>query len=212
MNSVGGRWSLLVPVKRLSLAKTRLALPAAARADLALAMARDTVGAALVADAVAEVVVITDDERAGAALAAIGARVVDDSPNAGLNPALAHGASVASQTLVAALSSDLPALRSADLDAVLRLATAHRRAFVADSAGDGTTLLSATAVADFAPAYGPDSRTAHVESGAVDLSADAAESVRHDVDTLAALREAVVLGVGPHTAQTLRTHVPLVGL
>lgn len=212
MNSDGGRWSLLVPVKRLSLAKTRLALPAATRMDLALAMACDTISAALGARAVAEVVVITDDPRAAETLAAIGARVVDDVPNAGLNPALVHGASVAAQPHVAALSSDLPALQSAELDAVLLLAIAHPRAFVADSAGDGTTLLTATAIADFAPAYGPDSRTAHVGSGAVDLSADAGASVRHDVDTLAALDAAVALGVGPQTTQLLRTHVPSVGL
>jgi 2-phospho-L-lactate guanylyltransferase len=203
VSSEGGRWSLLVPVKRLDLAKTRLALPAAARADITLAMACETVIAALAADAVAEVVVITDDERAASALSALGGRVAADRPNAGLNPALVHGASLAVAPRVAALSADLPALRPTDLDAVLRLATTHRRAVVADWLGSGTTLLTSTVIGDLAPEYGLDSRAAHVASGAVDLSADAGGSVRHDVDTVAALRAAVELGVGPHTLRAL---------
>jgi 2-phospho-L-lactate guanylyltransferase len=203
VSSEGDQWSLLVPVKRLDLAKTRLALPAPARADLALAMACDTVSAALAADAVAEVVIITDDERAAHALSALGGRVVADAPNAGLNPALVHGAALAVMPRVAALSADLPALRPIDLDAVLRLATTHRRTVVADALGSGTTLLTSTAIGDLAPSYGLDSRAAHVASGAVDLSADAGGSVRHDVDTVAALWAAVELGVGPHTLRAL---------
>lgn len=203
MSGEGDQWSLLMPVKRLDLAKTRLALADHARADLALAMACDTVSAALAAGAVAEVVVITADPRAAGALAAIGARVVDDLPNAGLNPALVYGASVATMQRVAALSSDLPALRSADLDAVLSLAAAYPRAIVADTAGSGTTLLTAGAIADFSPEFGIDSRAAHVSAGAVDLSADAAASIRHDVDTLDALRVAVALGVGSETTRAV---------
>jgi 2-phospho-L-lactate/phosphoenolpyruvate guanylyltransferase len=203
MSSDRDRWSLLVPVKRLEIAKTRLALADRPRADLALAMACDTVASALAAVAVAEVVVITDDARAAAVLSRLGARVVGDLPNAGLNPALVHGASVAAMPRVAALSSDLPALRSADVDAVLRLAATHPCAVVADVAGTGTTLLSATAIAAFAPAFGVDSRAAHVSAGAVDLSAEAAASVRHDVDTLDALRATLDLGVGPETTRAL---------
>jgi 2-phospho-L-lactate guanylyltransferase len=56
------RWSVIVPVKELHAAKSRLNRPD--RADIALAMARDTVRAAAAATAVAEVVVVTDDPRA----------------------------------------------------------------------------------------------------------------------------------------------------
>ncbi|MFB8419075.1 2-phospho-L-lactate guanylyltransferase, partial [Streptomyces albidoflavus] len=85
-------WSLVVPLKPLVLAKSRLApaLDGAARARLALAFAQDTVAAALACAAVRDVVVVTDDARAGAALAALGARVTEDTPAAGLNAALAH--------------------------------------------------------------------------------------------------------------------------
>jgi 2-phospho-L-lactate guanylyltransferase len=201
----GDQWSLLVPVKRLGIAKTRLALADLPRADLALAMACDTVAAALAAAAVAEVVVITDDARAAGALSDIGARIVDDLPDAGLNPALIHGASLAAMPRIAALSSDLPALRSTDLDAVLWLAAAHPRAVVADTSGSGTTLLAARVIAEFSPAFGVDSRAVHVRAGAVDLSTEAGASVRHDVDTLDALRAALALGAGPETTRALAT-------
>jgi 2-phospho-L-lactate guanylyltransferase len=203
------QWSLLVPVKRLAVAKTRLALPAPERAEIALAMACDTVSAGLACDAVAEVVVITSDPRARDALATLGARVVEDRPDAGLNAALEHGASAAAMPRVAALSSDLPALRPADLGEVLQLASSHPLAMVADVAGLGTTVLAARAVGGFSPRFGPDSRAAHVSAGAADLSSLAAASVRHDVDTVEGLRAAIELGVGAATALAVASSVEL---
>ena len=203
MTADGDQWSLLVPVKRLDLAKTRLAVSERMRADLALAMAGDTVAAALRSDLVGEVVVITSDARAGQALSALGARVVADRPDIGLNPALVHGASVAARPHLAALSSDLPALRTGDLEAALGLAAGHDSALVADASGSGTTLLAAYSLASFTPRFGVDSRAAHIAGGAVDLSEQVAPSVRHDVDTVDALDVAVRLGVGPETARVL---------
>jgi 2-phospho-L-lactate guanylyltransferase len=197
------QWSVLIPVKRLESAKTRITVPAASRAALALAMARDTVSAVLACLVVGEVVVITNDSRTREVVAALGARVVDDAPDSGLNPALVYGASVAVRTRVAALSSDLPALRPDDLCAALALAAGHQSAVVADASGRGTTMLTALAARDFSPEFGVESLVAHVRGGATDISADVAASLRHDVDTLAALQIAVDLGVGPHTARVL---------
>src|SRR3954470_1924048 len=70
-------WGLVVPVKRLALAKTRLASYGdATRQELALAFALDVVAAALAATSVVDVVVVSDDARARSALADLGARVV----------------------------------------------------------------------------------------------------------------------------------------
>ena len=100
---------LVVPVKRLVSAKSRLrgALPGVPHEKLALALAADTVAAAV---RCADVLVVTDDPVAGRALAALGARVAADPP-AGLNPALAHGADLAagSGRRLGALTADLPA-------------------------------------------------------------------------------------------------------
>src|SRR3954469_22192278 len=57
-------WAVVIPVKRLSLAKTRIDLGPDLRADLALAMALDTVAACLACPRVGTVVAVTDDERA----------------------------------------------------------------------------------------------------------------------------------------------------
>ena len=51
MGTRGDQWSVLVPIKRLDRAKTRLALNTADRTDIALAMATDTVRAVLAAGA-----------------------------------------------------------------------------------------------------------------------------------------------------------------
>jgi 2-phospho-L-lactate/phosphoenolpyruvate guanylyltransferase len=204
------RWAIVVPIKRLAVAKTRLAGRDDVRADLALAMALDTVAAARACDVVEHVVVVTDESAAAQAVARMGALVVADTPDAGLNPALRHGALAAPERSggggVAALSSDLPALRAADLADVLRAAAAHPSCVVADADGTGTTVLTSLVAETFAPRFGSGSRQAHVDAGAYDLSGSAGPSVRHDVDTVDDLRAAVTLGVGPATAAALRQH------
>ena len=195
------QWTLVVPLKPLAQAKSRLSDTAddGLRPGLALAFAQDTVAAALECPAVRDVVVVTND-----ALAALGARIVPDEPRDGLNAALTHGATVAGASRpaarVAALNADLPALRPPELARVLRAAAAFPRAFLADAAGIGTTLLAAGRGRELRPSFGPDSRARHRASGAGELLLDAVDSVRQDVDTGDDLRAALALGVGPHTA------------
>jgi 2-phospho-L-lactate/phosphoenolpyruvate guanylyltransferase len=198
-------WSVLIPVKVLAEAKSRLAsLAGPRRAELALALASDTVTAVLASDVVARVIVITDDQDAAVVLAALGALVVPDEPRAGLNPALRHGARYAAARWpgdgMAALSADLPALRPEQIGQALRAAAAWPTAFVADAAGDGTTLYAARAGAAFQPAFGLASRARHAAGGAVELGLDGIGGLRRDVDTPSDLRGAVALGLGPHSA------------
>lgn len=190
-----------MPVKRLTIAKTRLqAYGDAVRQELALAFATDVVAAGLACESVGSVLVVTDDETAAAALAAAGARVVGDVPDAGLNPALTHGAELlrdAGTPDVAAVSADLPCLRPDELARALAAVQPGLRGFVPDAAGTGTTLLAAPQGVDLAPAYGVASRSGHLASGAVELPAG--PGLRLDVDTPEDLRTAVRLGVGPAT-------------
>jgi 2-phospho-L-lactate guanylyltransferase len=206
------RWSVVVPVKRLPVAKSRLADPRRAPADhvaLALALALDTVRAAAGSPAVARVLVVTDDADAARAVRTLDALVVRDEPDAGLNPALAHGAAAARRLApddgVAVLSADLPALRADELTAALTAAARSARAFVPDAAGTGTTLLAAAPGAELDPRYGPGSRDVHRASGAVELAGDW-PSLRRDVDTAADLAEAAALGLGPATRGWLASH------
>jgi 2-phospho-L-lactate guanylyltransferase len=200
------QWTLVVPVKPLARAKSRLSDTAddGVRPGLALAFAQDTVAAALACPAVGDVAVVTDDARAGRELRELGAAVVADEPGGGLNAALAHGAAAVRaarpESPVAALNADLPALRPAELARALAAAAQFPRAFLPDAAGIGTTLLTALAGRELAPAFGPDSRARHRASGAAELLLGAVDSVRQDVDTGSDLRTALVLGVGPRTA------------
>ncbi|WP_457030911.1 2-phospho-L-lactate guanylyltransferase [Kitasatospora sp. P5_F3] len=199
-------WSLVLPVKPLAVAKSRLEPYAGARRPaLALAFALDTVAAALACPLVARVLVVTQDALAGAQLARLGALVVADEPGGGLNPALTYGAELARRLApdapLAVLSADLPALRSAELGRVLAAAAAHGgRSFLADSPGLGTTVLACPPGHPLAPRFGDGSRARHAAGGAAELSPGDVPSVRRDVDTGADLLEALALGVGPHTA------------
>jgi 2-phospho-L-lactate/phosphoenolpyruvate guanylyltransferase len=195
-------WSVLMPVKVLAQAKSRLAgLAGPRRGELALAMACDTVAAVL---ETARVIVITDDPVTAAALQELGAQVIPDEPRDGLNAALRHGAAVAARNwpadAMAALSADLPALRPAELEIALTAAARWPNAFVPDAAGDGTTLYTATPGAAFRPAFGLASRARHAAGGAAELSLDGIPGLRRDVDTPADLRDAAELGLGPRTA------------
>ncbi|PBC85283.1 2-phospho-L-lactate guanylyltransferase [Streptomyces sp. 2224.1] len=199
-------WSLVVPLKPLLQAKSRLSRAAGEefRPRLALAFALDTVTAALACKDVRDVAVVTDDRVAGERLAALGARIVPDTPAGGLNAALAHGAGAVRArrpgAAVAALNADLPALRPAELEQVLHSASLFPRAFLADAADIGTTLLTATSGVELEPAFGGASRARHLASGAREIITSTVPSVRRDVDTGEDLLAALALGVGPHTA------------
>ncbi len=220
-------WTVLLPVKVLARAKSRLAVLAGdRRRELALALAADTVAAVLACPAVARVIVVTSDPVAGPLLAALGAVVVPDEP-AGLdgptgsgdpddpgpqdllNAALRHGAAVAARrwpgTGFAALTADLPALRPAELATALRAAEATtasataRAAFVPDAAGVGTTLYAVPPGGEFLPLFGGASRARHAASGAAEIDLDDLAGLRRDVDTPEDLQVVLALGAGPRT-------------
>jgi len=216
---------VIVPLKRLSAAKSRLrgVLAEADHEALVLAMALDTVAAALASPVVGRLVVVAGDPGATEAASQLGAEVMTDVPDAGLNPALAYAATLVrprgvTATLpgVAALPADLPALRTSDLTAALRqaeeVAAAARapgtgRSFVADATGAGTVLLAAPPGALLEPCFGTGSAAAHASGGATELTGDW-PSLRHDVDNAADLAEAFVLGVGPRTASSAAALTP----
>ncbi|MEV8378174.1 2-phospho-L-lactate guanylyltransferase [Kribbella sp. NPDC056861] len=200
-------WTLVIPVKRTAIAKSRLASAYPQhRPELARAFAVDTTAAALGSPLVGAVLVVTDDPVVAADVTAIGARVVPDVPGAGLNGALKHGAAFAAAEYpasgVVALSADLPALRPEELTAALAACTAARN-FVIDEPGTGTTMLAAAPGVALDPRFGVGSALAHQTSGAVPIELTTIDSLRRDVDTAADLAHAVQLGVGQSTADVM---------
>lgn len=197
---------LIVPMKPPRLGKSRLrgAVDDALHAELVLALASDTLTAA--AGEVRRILVVATDPAAVAPLKEFGAEIVGEAGAGDLNAALRQGEALLRaddpDAVVGALQPDLPALRPRELAAALAEA-AGRRAFVADWAGTGTTLLLAAPGAALEPRFGPGSAGAHTGTGALPLRS-AAPGLRRDVDTAADLAHAGELGVGRHTGAVLR--------
>lgn len=200
---------LIIPVKSLSEAKTRLRGAADggtgkmnAHKRLVLAIVLDTVCAALRAQAVDSVLVVTPDPVVARSVERLGARVLGNEPAGGLNAALNHGAALLERErpgrVVGALPADLPALRHRELSAFISAADG-RRALCADRDGKGTTLLLSAAGEGLSPAFGIGSALAHQASGAIVLEGEW-PSLRSDVDTASDLRTVGRLGLGARTA------------
>ena len=198
-------WRLVVPVKGQLAAKSRLHPPAGvARTDLAHAFALDTITAALACMPPAHLVVVTSDRLTATFVRNQGGIVIADEGD-GLNPAVRQGLGYVKRVMglgsLAVLLGDIPTLRPQDLIDALSACAAHPRALVPDASGEGTVLLSALAPADLHPRFGPDSARKHARD-CVRLDLDL-PALRTDVDDDQALRRAVAIGVGRHTAAVL---------
>ncbi|WP_204081525.1 2-phospho-L-lactate guanylyltransferase [Mycobacterium riyadhense] len=209
MSGTQGDVGLIIAVKRLAAAKTRLApvFSAQTRENVVLAMLVDTLTAAARVDSLRSITVITPDEAAAAAAAELGADVLADPTPEG-DPDPLNNAIVAAERVVAdsfanivVLQGDLPALQTQELSEAISAARHHQRSFVADRLGTGTAVLCAFGTA-LDPRFGPDSSARHRRSGAIELTG-AWPGLRCDVDTPADLTAACRLGVGPATARAV---------
>ena len=206
-------WTVLVPVRGGDSGKSRLSriegrpLSGSDRILLTLAMAQDTVDAAMAAQ-VGPVIVVTGDDEVSALARSRGAGVAVDGGR-GLNAELSvAGDAVDRSRGVCALLGDLPALTPQALTAALAatVRTPRRAAFVPDDEGAGTALVAlapGAAVRD--PfRFGPDSARRHADAGLAPVGLHLA-SLRCDVDTGDAWTRALGLGLGPATAAARRS-------
>lgn len=200
---------LIIAVKRLAAAKTRLApvFSAPTREAVVLAMMVDTIRAALAVPMLQSVTVVTPDLVAAGAAQELGARVLTDPTPEGhrnpLNNAIVAAETVVSQSSpnVVVLQGDLPALQPQELAEAITAARGYLRSFVGDRHGTGTSALFAFGVA-LEPQFGPDSARLHQHSGAIELTG-AWPGLRCDIDTPDDLMVARRLGVGAATTQAI---------
>lgn len=174
-----------MPLKPASAGKSRLGASEATVRMLGVA----TVRAAASTPGVREVVVVTADATTAGDLSGVpGVRVVPEPAARGLRRAIAAGlATVPAGVPRAVLLGDLPGLLPADLARALSEAARHRRAFVADAAGTGTTLVTAAAGVTWRSAFGRASASRHRALGLRRVPVPWRSSLRHDVDTPAQL-------------------------
>ena len=197
-------WTALLPLAALASAKSRLRVASpdeASHRRLVTAIRDDTAAALLASRAVSRVVAVSPDPDCRDWAARHGFIVLAEA-EPGLNPALELAAEYATGTWpddgVVALVGDLPAATGPALDALLSRVGPGQRAFVADHDGTGTTLLAAGVGAALKAAFGGDSAVRHLDSGAMELEADA--GLRWDIDTPADLAAALAtVKVGAYT-------------
>lgn len=200
---------LVIAVKRLAAAKTRLApvFSAATRETVVLAMLIDTITAASAVPALRAITIVTPDDTAAEAAGALGARVLTDPTPDGhpdpLNNAIAAAeAAIRAETAnIVVLQGDLPALQPSELHAAITDGRRHSRSFVADRHATGTSALLAFGV-PLNPRFGADSAQRHRRSGAVELTGGW-PGLRCDIDTPDDLAAARRLGLGPATAKAV---------
>ncbi len=204
-----GDIGLVIAVKRLATAKTRLApaFSTASREHLVLAMLVDTINAASAVAALQSVLVVTPDDEAAAAAKKLGALVLTDPTPAGHRDPLNNALLAAETTVrrytanVVALQGDLPALQTAELTEAIAAARGRPRSFVADRHGTGTSALFSFGVA-LDPQFGLESAERHRSSGAIELTG-AWPGLRCDIDTPEDLSVARALGIGAATGQAI---------
>lgn len=198
-------WHVIVPVRGGPAGKTRLTsledrgLTADDRLRLALAMASDTVRAA-VASRCGPVSVVTADPGVSRVLVPLGAGIVPDLGR-GLNAELTAAASaVPAEAGVLILLGDVPTVRAEDVRAVVDEIARHGAGFVPDWEGTGTAVVGSVPLAPRPGfAFGPASARRHEALGLPPVGTGL-DRLRCDVDTAQAWARAVGLGLGPATS------------
>lgn len=195
----------VLPVKRFSSAKTRLAedLSAGTRRAIVEAMVTDVLVALRRAKEVDQVLVVTADLAVEALAHGYDADTVGDPEERSHSEAAVIGvreAAARGARRVLLIPGDTPALDPKQLDALLQRAASGQEpavVVVPDRHGDGTNALVLTPPDAITPAFGPGSRERHVtaaQAAGARVALDEVPSIILDVDTaedLEALRVAL---------------------
>ncbi len=204
MTDTSWRWHLVVPLKPLTEAKTRLTAQPSIRRTLVRAFARDVVAACVAGAPNQDIAVVGDASWAEEVPPSV-RLCPDEGPD--LNGALRKVvAALPSTDPVAIILGDLPCVTADDIRRLLRVAgellATHSSVVVPDAAGTGTAVLVSRA-GEMSPSFGPHSRRSHRTAGSVELDSVAWSRVRCDVDDVADLSRARSLGLGPNTSRAL---------
>lgn len=189
MNDARRIWAV-VPVKSFARAKTRLAalLNSYQRQQLARAMLDDVLAALPKRDALAGILVVSQDGDAQEIATAHGARTLDDpfedGPNAAIRLALPVLRDADAEAMIV-VPADVPQIEADELLPVLQALRGASIVIVPASRDGGTNLLGCSPVDIIAPCFGPESFAQHLSAGrraGIEPRILACRSLAHDID------------------------------
>ena len=184
------RATAIVPIKRFSSAKSRLAETSASglRPALAEAMLTDVLAELGRCVRLERIVVVSGEPAAATIASDLGIEMLDDPADAGHSEAALLGidaALAAGAEAVALLPGDCPLVRADEVDSALDLHE-HGLTVIPDRHGSGTNGLLISPPDAVAPSFGPGSRERHLRlAAAAGVTARVAEvpSLMLDLDT-----------------------------
>ncbi|HVT55913.1 MAG TPA: 2-phospho-L-lactate guanylyltransferase [Xanthobacteraceae bacterium] len=156
-------WAV-VPVKRLHLAKQRMApmLSQSERTMLARVMLQDVL-ATLGAAELAGIMVVSSDPMAEELAKQFQARVVADASESGINDALRHGlVSLDRKLSPLIVPADVPFATVAEIQVIIKSIEHHDAALASAHADGGTNALAMRTSDLLAPSFGTDSHARHL--------------------------------------------------
>jgi 2-phospho-L-lactate guanylyltransferase len=202
-------WAI-IPVKRLSLAKSSLskALNPPQRRELVLNMLADVLNAVHKAHSIEGSIVVSPDEEVlefartfdATGITDHGAKL-NDSLELAIKHAMAKGA-----TSILILSSDIPLLTAADVENIISIASSPRAAVIAPSKDNGTNALFLRPADVMNLRFGGESFPAHLaEARVADIRLQVYRSttVATDIDEIENLLNIDVNGLGTQTREFL---------
>jgi 2-phospho-L-lactate/phosphoenolpyruvate guanylyltransferase len=156
-------WAI-VPVKRLGLAKQRLApvLSRSERAELARTMLHDVLTTLCATPGLAGIIAVSGDPAVAGLATLFNARVVGDVMESGVNPAVQQGLNTLDASSAAlVVPADVPFATAADLQAVITELGRCPMVLVPALSGGGTNTLAMRRPDLIVPSFGADSFARH---------------------------------------------------
>jgi len=201
----------IIPAKNLEKSKTRLTpiLSPRERRNLSLAMLNDVIQASRSAKSVEKTVVVSPDDSILRLAEHFGLHAIRDA-EVGLNEALAQAVEwcvKCNATMSLIIPSDIPLLKSEDLDSIVALAPKKTGAVICRSLDGGTNALLCKPPGLIAPMFGPQSFEAHSsEASRLGVSCLTYDSKRvsFDIDTPEDLCRLDLKECGPYTRRYLK--------
>lgn len=180
-------WAI-VPVKRLSRAKQRLApaLSRNERAKLARTMLHDVLTTLCATSELAGIVVVTVDPMVANLATLFDARVVGDVMEAGINAAVQQGLKTLDASAGALIvPADVPFATADDLRAMIDELALHPVALAPASSDGGTNALAMRSSNLIVPSFGDDSFARHqalARDGGLGCGIVRTDALGHDID------------------------------